>query len=202
MTPNPIQQEFFEERAESWDEMVIHHAKKIEFILGFSDLKLADSVLDVGTGTGILIPFLCRLVGEKGKVTAVDYASNMISVAKRKYPSDQYPQVRFAVQDITSFPMNAEYNCIVCFSCFPHFLHQEATVKYLAKGLKTNGKLIIAHEESRQAINNLHKNAGSEVEEDYLPAAEVIQRYMYNADLSVIDTIDNADYFLISAQKL
>lgn len=41
-------------------------------------------VLDVGTGAGFYLPYLSKLVGEKGKVYAIDVQEEMVNYAKEK----------------------------------------------------------------------------------------------------------------------
>ncbi len=42
------------------------------------------TVLDVGTGAGFYLPYLSKLVGEKGKVYAIDVQEEMVNYAKEK----------------------------------------------------------------------------------------------------------------------
>ena len=50
--------EFFNGLAYKWDEMCHHDDKKIRKILDLADIKKESKILDIGTGTGILISYL------------------------------------------------------------------------------------------------------------------------------------------------
>jgi len=192
---------FFDERAEEWDEMNPHDSKKLERIVKLLSLQVGQTVLDVGSGTGVMIPYLHRYLGEKGTIIAVDYSDKTICIAKQKYPPREYPNVKFLLQDVNNIPLNQQYDAILCYSCFPHFIDQSITIQHLAKGLKNGGKLMIAHSESRSAINNLHKDAGEEVSKDFLPPIEEITKMMESAGLTVIKEIDNDEIFIIMAEQ-
>lgn len=81
---------------------------------------------------------------------------------------------------------------------FPHFKSRKAeAIETLAKKLKTGGELIICHSQSREAINNLHKNVDEAVKEDNLPPMEVMRAYFKDAGLEVVKEVDNEGMFVI-----
>lgn len=41
------------------------------------------SVLDIGSGTGVAIPYLEERIGPKGKITALDIAEKMLEISKK-----------------------------------------------------------------------------------------------------------------------
>ena len=55
--------DFFNLVAQKWDTMCQHDVSKIDKIVELVDLEQEDSVLDVGTGTGVMIPHLLKRVG-------------------------------------------------------------------------------------------------------------------------------------------
>ena len=90
--------EFFNSLAYKWDEMCHHDDKKIRKILQLSDIEKGSKILDIGTGTGILISYL--LEKSPSKLVAVDISENMIEVARKKYKKEN---VEFVVSDIMNF---------------------------------------------------------------------------------------------------
>ncbi len=193
--------EYFDRLAEEWDAQNPHDPQKLEYIVGLLGSGHGQAVLDVGTGTGVLIPYLLEAVGSSGSVVAVDYSAAMIAVARQKYPQDMYPNVRFEVRDVDEMPMDEEYDGILCYSCFPHFNDRQATVMHLAAGLKRQGKLMIAHSESREAINKLHRESSEDVRHDLLPPMIEIRRMMQRAGLKPLREIDDSTAFIIIAGR-
>jgi len=68
------QKDFFDCHANKGDELYYQNepAELSDLIRRFQ-IRKGDWILDVGTGTGILLPYLNRLTGKEGKVFALDY---------------------------------------------------------------------------------------------------------------------------------
>jgi demethylmenaquinone methyltransferase/2-methoxy-6-polyprenyl-1,4-benzoquinol methylase len=195
---NSRNKEFFDRMAEKWDGIVQHDPGKLRRIFDYIGLEPRQRVLDVGTGTGVLIPYIRQAVGAKGTMVAVDFSGKMLGIAREKYAWDN---VRYLQADVEKLRLNNEYDGIICYSVFPHFTNQERTVRHLANGLKKSGKLVICHSQSREAINNLHKTGDEAVKEDLLPTMDQLRRMMEKAGLSVGKQIDGEDIFFIAAVK-
>lgn len=191
--------EFFNSMADEWDSFVNHDENKIRSILGQVSLKSGDKVLDVGTGTGVMIPYLREIVGEGGRITAIDISENMIRVAESKF---NFGNVAFIAGDVlvTGLPEGG-FDCVLCYSMFPHFNYKKAAVLKLAGYLKKGGKLVIAHSQSRDAINGVHREASEAVRDDELPPAEIIMGYFTNAGLDTAVVTDNEDMFVLVGSK-
>ncbi|MTI69401.1 MAG: class I SAM-dependent methyltransferase, partial [Firmicutes bacterium] len=188
------QKEFFDERALKWDHIVNHDPDKLDYIFNIINLNKNDNVLDVGTGTGVLIPYIHKVIGEQGKITAIDLSDKMLDVAREKF---SFKNVKYIQNDVNNLEIKKEYDAIICYSVFPHFIDKEVTIKHLSEGLKDKGKLVICHSQSRDAINNLHKKAGEEVKEDNLPTMDKIKEMFNKVNLKVQRIIDNDEMFLI-----
>jgi demethylmenaquinone methyltransferase/2-methoxy-6-polyprenyl-1,4-benzoquinol methylase len=197
----PSHREFFNGLAEDWDEMTHHDPQKLTQIVDLLEIEEDDMVLDVGCGTGVMIPYLLERLGEGGRVIAVDFSEKMVSIARDKFPKSRYLHVEFIAEDVLSLEMKGEYDAILCYSCFPHFQNQQETVKHLAGGLCEGGRLIVAHSESRDAINSMHKGSNSVVHSDYLPPSTEISEMMREAKVEIKEIIDNEEIFVIVGVK-
>jgi ABC-type Mn2+/Zn2+ transport system permease subunit/ubiquinone/menaquinone biosynthesis C-methylase UbiE len=197
----PRQREFFDKHAENWDSMVHHDSKKIDIILNMLELKPNHHVLDVGSGTGVLIPYLSNIINLEGQITAIDFSQKMIEVAQKKHPIETYPNIVFSIQDVNNMNIVNHYNAAICYSCFPHFQDKQKVIKKLTQSLQKGGRLLIAHSNSREFINNLHKKAGEEVSEDNLPPISVISEMIKKSGLQIKNSLDNEEMFFICAEK-
>lgn len=192
--------EYFNSIAEKWDDMVSHNEHKIKSILDMAGLREGFRVLDAGTGTGILIPFLHSYVGNSGSIIAVDLAERMIEIARNKYG---FENVHFAAEDVLEMDIPEGYfDCIMCYSMFPHFDNKKAAVQKLARYLKKDGKLVICHSQSREAINNLHRNMSEPVQNDNLPSADILKEFFDSSAIEAISVVDNEDMFVIIGRKI
>lgn len=190
-----IQKDFFNQRAFKWDKITKHDADKIEYIFSQLDLSGSEKILDVGTGTGILIPFYTKHL-TSGKITAIDYSEKMIEVASSKFPPETYPQVEFIISDIYALNYSSQFDIVMCYSCFPHFRNKPLAISILKKTLKTQGKFVVAHSNSRDEINNTHMKSGDEISKDVLPTSSVLKDMFEAAGFKTLFERDD-EYFLI-----
>ncbi len=190
---------YFNKVADRWDNMILHSPQKILYFTKLLYLNKGDRVLDVGTGTGILIPYLLRSVGKEGYIDAIDISPKMIEIAKKRHI---FPNVNFIVGDIETFEFgDSRYNCITCYSVFPHIDRWEETLKRLYEILIEGGRLGIFHSSSRDTINNIHKDNGFHLEKHLLPPAEELARVLRGIGFSIEHIIDNEDMYLVIGKK-
>lgn len=191
--------DFFNKMADKWDEISHHDVAKLKTITKMAGLSKGQTVLDVGTGTGVILPFIHELIGDEGEITAIDLAEKMLEIAERKHSFDN---ISFILGDITDVTLpQSHFDVIMCYSVFPHFQDKPGTVSRMAKLLKPDGRLVIAHSQSRDAINNLHASSSDTVSGDELPEAATIEQYIKQAELTPILTEDNDEMFVVIGQK-
>jgi len=111
---------YFNEQADSWDENVAEKdAAKLEQMAGRLELKPGSMVLDVGTGTGVFIPYLFDSIGKKGRIVALDIAEEMLKKARTKRFDGN---IDYLQADIGEIPLpDGTFDSVVCYSSFPHF---------------------------------------------------------------------------------
>lgn len=195
-----MSKDFFNQMAENWDSYAKHDMLKAELMVSMLDIKENDKVLDVGTGTGVLIPLLMHFTAEKN-ITAIDEAEKMIEVAEKKFSDTE---VNFICGDVLSYPFaKASFDFIICYSMFPHFKDKVKAIEILGSYLKKGGKLAVLHSQSRDKINGVHEGASSaDIREDKLPYAHIVMGYMDHCGLREELLIDDEDMYLICASKL
>lgn len=195
---NPKQVEFFDERADCWDEVCVHDPVKIDHIVSLLDLGDGCDILDVGTGTGVMISYYLKAMSG-GHVTAVDYSEQMIRVARSKYPESE--RLEYRVQDIYAMKDESCYDRVVCFSCFPHFPDPVGAIAVLSRALRPGGLLCIAHSASRDHINGVHRESGELISNDYLPPVGIMGELLTQSGLDVEMLRDDNEYYIALARK-
>lgn len=200
MSINPKQKEYFDQYAESWDRVSVHDLDVVEHITSLLSLKGNENILDVGTGTGVMIPFYEKYLNT-GHITALDYSEKMIAVAKRKFPEESNPLLSFRVADLYDMDEKETYDVIVCYSCFPHFPDKTEALQRLSAALKDGGTLMVSHGCSRDKINQVHRHGGEVISHDYLPCMDEMARLFTGAGISVTYTQDDDRSFSIVGKK-
>jgi demethylmenaquinone methyltransferase/2-methoxy-6-polyprenyl-1,4-benzoquinol methylase len=190
-------QNFFNDLAEQWDETNTWDMDKIALMLKLLYIQNGDQVLDVGSGTGVLIPLL---TGYAGAVTAIDSAEKMIAVARRKFEGKA---VTFIHGDALEYPFpDASFDHIICYSVFPHFDDKPRAIARLAKKLKPGGLLSVLHSSSKERINGVHAHTHSmDIKSDNLPPAQALVSCARDNGLREEIVIDNAEMYLFAARK-
>ena len=144
--------QFLDSNSINWDYTKIMDICKISYILDRFSIKENDKILDVGTGTGMLIPFVHQH-NPKGNIKGVDKSLNMIEIAKEKFKNVQ--NIEFQLADVESDDIKGTFDKIILFSVFPLLKHKISTTKKLIENnLSDDGKLLIAHPESRKSLNS------------------------------------------------
>ncbi|NCC53461.1 MAG: methyltransferase domain-containing protein [Spartobacteria bacterium] len=198
---------FFNERAEQWMDMwykddetgaYTRHDKAFMRLFSLMDLREGDTVLDVGCGSGVLVPYILKAIGPGGTLTEVDYAEKMIEENRRRHAD---PRVQFVVARADELEVEeGSVSAVICFSCFPHFQNKAETLAGLQRALTPDGRLFIAHFDSSEDLNAHHRKHEC-VMHDHLPDAADMRRLMEEARLTVEDFIDEKGFYFIAARK-
>ncbi|MBS7131805.1 MULTISPECIES: class I SAM-dependent methyltransferase [Clostridium] len=189
---------FFNSIAEEWDKTNEVNKEKINFLLSRVHIQEGDKVLDIGTGTGVLIPFI-REFNKMGEINALDVSEGMLYKAKEKY--NNFPNIKFTLLDVEEEKVEGKYNKIILYSMFPHLKRREDTIrKLVTENLCDSGKLIIAHSSSREFLNNMHSKKDERVKKDRLIEVNKQKKLFEEIGLNVYEAFedDNIYYLIIN----
>jgi len=193
--------EFFDRHASSWDHRLRYAEKQQQLreVLSWFGVKRGEIVLDVGTGTGVLLPYFEETVGAQGRVAAMDFSLHMLKQAKmRKFSGDK----TLVNAGVTAIPFRSgQFDRVTCFCAFPHFPDKEKALDEMVRVLKKDGYLFIAHLHSVEEIISLHEATGGAVMRDKLPDPENLRTMMNNSGLQEISIISQPGKFLAQGRK-
>ena len=115
--------------------------KELVTLLG---LKPGMAVADIGTGVGYMLPFLHEAVGDKGHVFAEDIFDDFLKQARERAESNHI-KVTFikGTEHSTNLPANS-VNVAMILDAYHHFDFPGEMLGSISKGLKRNGRLVIA----------------------------------------------------------
>ena len=194
--------EYFNQAAENWDQKYCTPKLEafLEKIVPTFGLKPGQRVLDLGTGTGVLIPSLIRAVGPFGSVTAIDYAEKMIQRCRAKY--SHLNNVTIQLQDVEELDLPSEsFDVVTCFGLFPHLKNKGKALRHMNSVLKRGGRLIIVHALSSAEITTHHRDVSSAVNHDVLPGEEEMRRMLKGAGFNEIYIRDEPGCYLCLSSK-
>jgi ubiquinone/menaquinone biosynthesis C-methylase UbiE len=199
---------FFNERAGSWLDMCYRnpesgeldlHRKGFDRLFSLTPLKPGDTVLDVGCGSGVLVPMILERITPAGLLYELDFAEKMIDENRKLHDGEN---VRFIVADACETSLDTEScDVIFCFSCFPHFDHKQEVLTALTRNLRRDGVLVIAHFSSADELNRHHRTC-SAVMHDHLPGETDMRSMMEAAGLGIDLFIDEPGFYFIRAKKM
>jgi len=195
-----ISRKFFNEKAEHWDDTVRNNdAKKLRSMADRLDIEDAMDVLDVGTGTGVFIPYISEKLNNRGKIVSMDFAIQMLIKAQSKFiRSDCLDYVCAEIENLNLG--DKRFDAAVCYSTFPHFHDKPRALRNLTHLLKEDGNLIICHTASRETINEIHKNI-PDFQDHLIPSNEEMRSLLEEAGFSQIVIEDETDYYLVTARN-
>jgi ubiquinone/menaquinone biosynthesis C-methylase UbiE len=193
-------QEYFDQLAPTWDEELTQERLKcLGKIVKELGIEPGYCVLDIGSGTGVLLPFLIAELGDEGKIVALDFSAEMLGQAKAKnFP----PIVVFAQADVLAIPLaDNSVDLAICNSVFPHFSDKVKALKEIARVLRNNGRLVICHTMSREMLNRLHQSIGGIVASDLLPDESQLRGLIKQTGLKITHFEDSPERYLVIAEK-
>lgn len=188
--------EFFDRYAGDWDSQHHQdHVSQIKELVERFNLKEGSTILDVGCGTGILLPYL----SEKGSVFALDFSWNMILNARKNKAKKG---IHFINGSLEALPLkNQTIDYLTCLDTFAHVTDQKKALHEMSRALKKGGKLFIAHTLGKKELAEYHRLAGAEVEHDTIPEDEKMREMMRDAGLKDIEIVDQPNLYLALARK-
>lgn len=202
-----MRKKFFNDHADTWlniwykDTVTGHydkHKKDFERLFSLLPLKHGDTVVDVGCGTGVLVPYILEATNFAGTLYEVDFAERMIEVNKRL---NNREGIHFIVSDAEDIPLEDNAcDVVICFSCFPHFHDKEKTLSTLSRILKPCGTFAMSHFDSSEGINKHHGTCHA-VMHDLLPDTVSMRTLLATAGMHISLFIDEPGFYCIIADK-
>ena len=115
------------------------HRSLASAVAAFVHLDGVDTVLDVATGTGLVLRAL-RDRGFTGSVTGVDLSPGMIEEARR-----HLPDAALLVADAAGLPLaDASFDLVTCVTGVQLFPHPDAAIAEWARVLRPGGRAVTA----------------------------------------------------------
>jgi ubiquinone/menaquinone biosynthesis C-methylase UbiE len=189
---------YFEHLARHWDslqpanrEMVLDRLlARFASILGASR-----DILEVGTGTGALIPCL-RATSPDARLVSIDLAGRMLRRARQRCPDARVVQADVHLAPFAS----QQFDLVVCHNSFPHLADKPAALVSIARVLRPGGHLLILHDLGREQVNAIHSSGGAAIQRDLLPAGEEARRMLVRAGFVGVCVEETGEHYIVSGR--
>lgn len=110
-----------------------------------ADLKEGETVLDLGSGSGLDVFLAAKKVGEKGKVIGLDMTPEMIEKARENAKKGDYKNVEFRIGEIENMPVESNTVDVVISNCVINLAEDKfAVYKEIFRVLKPQGRFLIS----------------------------------------------------------
>ena len=191
---------FFDERAATWEQRCYppEARRRLAALVPRFGVERGDCVLDMGTGTGVLIPYLRDGVGDAGRILSFDVSFEMVRRAGCKERDAKGLCVQATAMRIPA--RDGAFDRVVCFAAFPHFADKPAAMREMARVVRPGGEVVIAHLLSRAELAR-HHGGHPAVAEDALPDDATMRGLLRDAGLVEGSITDGPGMYVARARK-
>ncbi len=114
-------------------------------VLDMAQIKKGDLILDVACGTGPSTIEAARLVGGNGRVTGIDIAPGMLSIAREKARRAGLSNVEFCEMDAENLDYDdSTFDCAISQFGLIHFPNRLKALKEIRRVLKPEGRISLS----------------------------------------------------------
>jgi ubiquinone/menaquinone biosynthesis C-methylase UbiE len=192
---------YFNGLAPNWDNLPSMEdapAKVRRYVAG-SAVRAPRRVLDVGCGTGILLPSVLEQIPGVECVLELDFALEMLQQNARKFPDQR---VRRVCADAMRLPAaSGSFDLVLCFGILPHLEDGQAALNELLRVLRPGGVLSVGHLAGSRELNAFHGSLNGPVSRDVLPASEMLARALTGSGAVQIHTEEDPGWYFVRAEK-
>ena len=200
MTMNP-RRPYFNDLAPRWDTFPVatDAPARIREFLRRSARVGARRILDVGCGTGILLPYLAEAYPSETVIVEFDLAEAMLREGVCKFPSGRVLRV---CGDAQNLPFQAaSFDLVLCFSVMPHLGDAGLVTQNLFRALRLGGVFTVGHLSASKELNEFHHAQNGPIQDDMLLPARDLGSILCRLGAAVVCAEEGPDSYFVRAER-
>jgi len=191
---NQVQRDFFRDIVALFDPPLPKGVpERLEKIVSWAGIARGNVVLDLGTGTGVLVPLIRRYKPEK--IYACDISDAMLTRLKEHYA---YADTLLADARDLTLPDDS-IDVIFMNACYPNIVDKRSTFTNISRMMKSGGRMVISHPMGRSFIDLIRDQASFPL--DDFPGRSKAGRLLKPFGFKIKAFIDEPKLYIMVALK-
>jgi ubiquinone/menaquinone biosynthesis C-methylase UbiE len=192
---NRLQQNSFDELYQLFEPPLPEGVpERLEKIVAHGKITRGDTVLDVGAGTGILIPIIKKY--KPGRIHACDLSESMLEQLR-----ENYPYVNTIMADVRDLKLpKGSIDAAFLNACYPNIVDKAGAFTNISRMMKAKGRIVISHPLGKSFILSLKKSAPFPLDE--FPEKPEAGALLKPFGFEIETFIDEPKLYILVATKL
>jgi len=199
--PAESKRQYFDRIAPNWDGLPSppEAPEKVRRFVEKAAVAMPRRILDVGCGTGILLPSILAALPLAEVIVETDFAESMLKQNALKFPGRRIHRL---CADVARAPLRSEvFDLVLCFGILPHLEDQASALAGFLSVLRPGGALCIGHMMSSAELNTFHGSLEGPVARDRLPPAAGLAATLSGLGAASVAAEEEPGWYFVQAQK-
>jgi ubiquinone/menaquinone biosynthesis C-methylase UbiE len=167
--------------------------ERLERIVASGEIAEGASVLDVGSGTGILVPLIRKY--EPARIHACDLSEAMLGRLR-----ENYPYAETFLGDVRDLRLpDGSVDVVFVNACYPNIVDKSTGFSNMGRMLRPGGHLVISHPLGKSFIEVIRK--GTPFPLDDFPERAEAKTLLRAFGFSIKSFIDEPELYILVAEK-